>query len=115
MAIQSTDSGSGRDRTALRAEMARALARGGMEEVQVISLEQAEEVLTPKRREIINQLRENDYDSVRALARALNRDKGHVSRDLGVLSEHAIVTYETDGRSKSPRLTQKYLVAEPIA
>ena len=58
---------------------------------------------------------ENDYDSVRALARALDRDKGHVSRDLGVLSEHAIVIYETDGRSKSPRLTQEHLVVEPIA
>ena len=115
MAIQSTDSGSGRDRTALRAEMARALARGGMEGVQVISLEQAEEVLTPKRREIIDRLREDDYDSVRALARALDRDKGHVSRDLGVLSEHAIIAYETDGRSKSPRLTQEHLVVEPIA
>ena len=114
MAIRSTDNGSDRDRTALRAEMARALARGGMEGVHVISLEQAEEVLTPRRREIIDELREHEYDSVRALARALDRDKGQVSRDLGMLSEHAIITYETDGQAKAPRLTQEHLVVEPI-
>lgn len=98
----------------LRAQMARALARGGMSGVQVISLEQAEELLTPRRRELIRELRDHEYESVRALARGLDRDKGQVSRDLALLSEHAIITYDSDGRSKSPRLTQQHLVIEPL-
>lgn len=108
---ESTSSIDGADR---RAEMARALARGGMENVQIISLESAQKVLTPKRMEIIRTLREEDVASVRELARRLDRDKGQVSRDLQVLAEHAVIHYETDGRSKAPRLTQEHIVIEPI-
>lgn len=102
------------DGAARRAEMARALARGGMENVQIISLESAEKVLTPKRKEIIRALRDEDVASVRELARRLDRDKGQVSRDLQVLAEHAVIHYETDGRAKAPRLTQEHIVIEPV-
>lgn len=94
--------------------MARALARGGMEGVQVLSLETAQDVLTPKRYEIIELLSSEEVESVRALARRLGRDKGQVSRDLAALAEHSIIEYDTDGRSKSPRLTQEHLVIEPL-
>lgn len=97
-----------------RAEMARALARGGMDGVHVISLEQAAEVVTPRRQEIIETLGRGEYESVRELARVLDRDKGQVSRDLGLLAEHGIVRFETEGRSKSPRLAQEHVVIEPI-
>jgi predicted transcriptional regulator len=102
------------ERRERRAEMAQALARGGMEGVHVISLEQAEEVLTPRRMEILDVLSHGEYESVRGLARELGRDKGQVSRDLGLLAEHGIVTFDTDGRSKSPRLGQEHVVIEPI-
>ncbi|MFB6354561.1 MAG: helix-turn-helix domain-containing protein [Halobacteriales archaeon] len=108
---ETTHDADGADR---RAEMARALARGGMENVQIISLESAEKVLTPKRKEIIRTLREAEVASVRELARRLGRDKGQVSRDLQILAEHAVIHYETDGRSKAPRLTQEHIVIEPI-
>lgn len=97
-----------------RAEMAKALARGGMEGVHVLSLEQAEEVLTPKRQELVEALGREQFASVRALARDVDRDKAQVSRDLAVLVEHAIVGFDTDGRSKRPRLTQEHVVIEPI-
>lgn len=103
-----------RERVDRRADMARALARGGMGGVQVLSLETAQEVLTPKRYEIIDLLSREDIESVRALARRLDRDKAQVSRDLAVLAEHAIISYDTDGRSKSPRLTQEHIVIEPV-
>jgi len=102
------------ERRERRAEMARALARGGMEGVHVISLEQADEVLTPRRKEILEVLSKDEYESVRGLARELGRDKGQVSRDLGLLAEHGIVTFDTDGRSKSPRLGQEHVVVEPV-
>lgn len=95
--------------------MARALALGGMEDVHVLSLESAEKILTPKRKEIIRTLREEEkIASVRELARRLDRDKAQVSRDLQVLAEHAVIHYEVDGRAKAPRLSQEHIVVEPI-
>lgn len=102
------------DRLDARSEMARALARGGMEGVQVLSLEAADEILTPKRVEIIELLGSEDVESVRDLARRLERDKGQVSRDLGKLAEHGVIRYEEGGRAKTPYLTQERIVVEPI-
>jgi predicted transcriptional regulator len=102
------------DESSLRAEMARSLARGGMPGVQVISWETADKILSPKRRELIETLQGGDVESVRGLARQLDRDKGQVSRDLGTLSEHGIVRFEESGRAKKPVLTQKHIVIEPV-
>ena len=102
------------DRTDRRARMARALARSGMGGVQVLSFESAQRVLTPKRRELIETLRAKEVESVRHLARAVGRDKGQVSRDLGVLAEHGVVEYEKSGRAKRPVLVQEHITVEPI-
>lgn len=102
------------ERIKARSELARALARGGMDDVQILSLKEAEEVNTPKRREIIEALSKGEYESIRALARELDRDKGQVSRDLGLLAEHGIVTFDTDGRSKTPQLAQQHVLFESI-
>jgi len=103
-----------RDQSDLRGQMARSLARGGMPNVQVISWESAETALTSKRREIIETLREVEPDSVRALARELERDKSQVSNDLSTLAELGIIRYEQNGNAKAPRLTQDHIVVEPI-
>ena len=112
--IDWTSSGGSDTRESNTGEMARALARGGMEGVQVLSLESAERVLTPKRRELIEVLRSEDIESVRDLARRVGRDKGQVSRDLGVLAEHGVISYEEDGRAKRPYLIQEHIVVEPV-
>uniref|UniRef100_A0A7D5GQA5 Helix-turn-helix domain-containing protein n=2 Tax=Natrinema halophilum TaxID=1699371 RepID=A0A7D5GQA5_9EURY len=85
-----------------------------MEGVQVLSLESAETVLTPKRRELIETLRSEDVESVRDLARRVGRDKAQVSRDLGLLAEHSIIRYEEAGRMKRPCLVQEHIIVEPI-
>lgn len=97
-----------------RAQMARALARGGMEDVHVLGLDTADRALTPKRMEIVHELRDRDVDSVRGLARILERDKGQVSRDLQELAQLGIIHYESEGRSKAPRLSHQHVVVEPI-
>lgn len=102
------------DRIERRAELAHALARGGMEDVQVLSLESAEVVFTPKRRELIETLRAEDVASVRDLARRVGRDKAQVSRDLGTLAEHGVVDYDESGRAKRPYVVQDHVVVEPI-
>jgi predicted transcriptional regulator len=110
-------SSTGRDadeRADRRADMARALARGGMDGVQVLSFESAEKVLTPKRRELIEAIRTEDVESVRQLARLVDRDKGQVSRDLGVLADHGVIQYEDTGRAKRPYLVQEHITVEPV-
>lgn len=102
------------DRVDRRSELARALARGGMEGTHVISIETAQKILSPKRMEIVQLLQEEEVESVRGIARRLDRDKGQVSRDLGDLAEHGIIEYQTDGRAKIPRLAQEHLVIEPL-
>lgn len=98
----------------LRATMARALAEAGLTGVRVISIENAERTLTPRRREILRTIKHEEPESVRALARKLDRDKGAVSRDFATLCEAGVVTYEENGRAKRPVLAQEHLVVEPI-
>lgn len=89
--------------------MVRALARGGMDGVQILSFESAEKVFTPKRRELIEALRTEEIESVRQLARSVDRDKGQVSRDLGVLAEHGVIQYEDTGRAKRYYPVQEHI------
>ena len=84
-----------------------------MSGVQVLNWATADEVRTPKRRELVETPRTADADSVRALARELARDKGQVSRDHGALAEHGIGRYETDGNAKRPRLTHEHVIIDP--
>lgn len=97
-----------------RADMARALNEAGFDGVQVVTRETAKFLLTPKRLELLDTIREEDVSSVRELAELVGRDKGQVSRDLADLAERGIITYEEDGRSKRPVLVQKNIVVEPI-
>lgn len=97
-----------------RAAMARALATGGFDDVLVLRQSTAGEVLTEKRRELLEYLRDHEPESVRAAARALDRDKGVVSRDLALLAEHDVVTYRRDGVGKAPRLKRETVVVEPV-
>ena len=112
--LHTTPYGTDDERTARRAELARALARGGMDNVQIISVETARAALTPKRAELIDALRRDPPASVRALARRVERDKAQVSRDLQLLAEHGLIEYDTDGRAKRPRLSQRHVVVEPL-
>lgn len=98
----------------LRAKMARALAKGGMDGVHVVDHESANRLLTPRRRQILRTLKHDQPASVRDLARKLDRDKAAVSRDLAVLATESLITYESDGRAKRPVLVQDHVVVEPI-
>ncbi|GAB3691294.1 hypothetical protein GCM10028857_28490 [Salinarchaeum chitinilyticum] len=111
---QPADGARSDDRVERRAELARALARGGMEGVQVVSLETAAFALTPKRLELIQTIRSEAVESVRDLASRVGRDPGQVSRDLAALAERGIVEYEESGRAKRPVLVQEHVVVEPI-
>lgn len=97
-----------------RTRLAMALADNGFDDVVVLRREEAGEVLTEKRCELIDYLETHDPGSVRALAEALERDKGTLSRDLALLADLDIVDYERRGNAKAPRLATTTVVVEPI-
>jgi len=110
-----TSANSGPDRQELRRTMAQDFARQGHDSVTILSLREATEVLTPARLDVIDALRSGEYESIRALARSLDRDKGAVSKDLAALAEIGVTTLEPDGPAKRPVLRSGWTVIEPVA
>ena len=96
-----------------RAAFSEALAEHGFADTLVLSRERADAVFHDRRLRIIDYLAENEPDSVRALARALDLDKGVVSRDLRELAELEVVEYVENGRATAPRLKHSHVV-EPV-
>lgn len=103
-----------RNRPEKRAKIARALAKEGFEDVYVLDRESAERVLTAKRTELLDRLREGEIESVRGLARELDRDKGSVSRDLAVLASHDLVAFRENDTRKIPVLKHETVIVEPV-
>lgn len=103
-----------RDRPRSKTEFVRLLAEAGLSNFLVLDKETVDDVLTDRRLELLEYLRDNDVESVTGLAEALDRDKAAVSRDLDVLWEHSLVDYERDGRRKRPVLWHDMVVIEPI-
>lgn len=98
----------------LRAAFSEILAEHGFADTLVLGRERADAVFHDRRLRIIDHLAENEPDSVRALARALNLDKGVVSRDLRELAELEVVEYVENGRATAPRLKHDHVVVEPV-
>lgn len=103
-----------RSRAEKRARIARALAKEGFEDVYVLDRESAEHVLTAKRTELLDRVREAEIESVRSLARELDRDKGSVSRDLEILARHDLVAFREDGTRKIPVVKHETVLVEPV-
>lgn len=89
-------------------------AESGLSDAITLRRETAEEVLTAKRMELIETIATADIESVRDLARQLNRDVSIVSRDLDVLYEAGVIEFEADGRAKKPVLAHETVLVEPI-
>jgi len=93
---------------------AQRLAKAGYSDFHVMDRESARKVLTEKRLEILEYLKQNEVESVRELSRELDRDIKNVSDDLGVLWENALIDYEEDGRKKKPYLASKNIFIKPV-
>jgi len=102
------------ERVKRRLRVAKALPDDEFGEVLVLSVESADRVLTPKRRELIDALASLEADSQRELAELLDRDPGNVKRDLAVLIEEGVVAREKVGRSYRPYLKYDTVIAEPV-
>jgi predicted transcriptional regulator len=102
------------DPTQKKAEVTRALARAGYDDVLMIDRETASTVLTTKRRELLEHIREGEIESVRQLATAVDRDKAAVSRDLKTLFTYDLIDYREEGSRKVPELKHETVIVEPI-
>lgn len=100
--------------TESRVEFLKRLSEAGLNDVLVIQRETAERALTEKRTELVEEIATGEAESVRDLARRVDRDVSIVSRDLDVLFESGIVDYEQDGRAKRPVLRNETVLVEPL-
>lgn len=113
MAIEGTDRNERDGRTDLQQYMV-AVANAGYEEALYTDLGSAQRILTEKRIEIITVLSEESIDSIRELARRLDRHVSAVKEDLDVLSAEQVIEYDTQGREKAPRLKHRNVFVKPL-
>lgn len=101
-----------------RDEFASDLNARGYADLLVLRRESGRDVLTERRLALLDLLkrRGEEIESVSGLARALERDKGAVSKDLRRLAELDLVEYEGDGdgEAKRPVLKHEHVVIEPV-
>lgn len=97
-----------------RIRYVKALSDAGYSDFLVLDREGAEKVLTEKRMELLETIRENSPESVSELAESVDRELSAVSRDLTLLEENTVVEYEESGGRKKPVLGQRYIFVEPV-
>jgi len=98
----------------LREQALDLLKKDWEESVTLVPSDLAREILTEKRMEILEALKEEEIGSMRALSRELERDPSAVKRDLDLLWKHSLIDYEEEGNRKKPvRSTDKILI-EPF-
>jgi predicted transcriptional regulator len=106
------------ERILRRDEFAADLNAQGYTDVLVLRRENGRDVLTESRLELVGYLERHgdEIESVRDLARRLDRDKGAVSKDLRRLAELDIIEYEGSGggKAKRPVLKHAHVVVEPV-
>ena len=90
------------------------LVAAGLKDFIVVDKETAEALLTDRRLELLEYLRDNEVASVTALAEALGRDKAAVSRDLDLLWAESLIDFEHEGRRKIPYVWHETVLVEPI-
>ena len=74
----------------------------------------ARKVLTEGRLEIIETIRDEDIESIRDLARMLDRGENVGYEDLKLLFEEGIIDFETEANRKIPVLRHKNIFVRPI-
>jgi predicted transcriptional regulator len=102
------------ERPTTKTEFIRQLTEAGFSDFIVIDKDTAESVLTDRRLELLETVHSGRIDSVTDLSETLDRDPAAVSRDLDVLFEHDLITYEQDGSRKIPIPKHESVLVEPI-
>lgn len=75
-----------------------------------LSEEEKEQLLTPKRIQLLKKIRNSDGLSVSELAEKVDRDTAAVSRDLKTLSHHDIIDLDRSGHRKEATVVATHIV-----
>lgn len=95
-------------------ELSKYLLKEGFEDVLFLNHDTARKVLTEKRKEIIETIKNGDVESIRGLSRKLGRKENVVHEDLGILFEAGIIDFEKEKNRKEPVLRHKNIFVKPI-
>jgi len=95
-------------------ELAQDLKNEGYSDILILTAETAHQVLTEKRQELMQAIKTEEIESVRDLARTVNRDVSVVSKDLQLLFKKDIIAFETEKGRKKPVLKHKNIFVEPV-
>lgn len=94
---------------------AKKLAEAGFSDFLILDKEQAEKVLTEKRLELVETIREEEPDSIKELAQLVDRDQAAVHRDLQILREYMVIDVEEgEAGRKKPRVRRNHIFIEPV-
>ncbi|MBS1264089.1 MAG: hypothetical protein MAG715_01289 [Methanonatronarchaeales archaeon] len=93
---------------------AKALADAGYSDFYLIGAESARRVLTERRLELIEVLREEEPGSISGLAEVVDRDVAAVHRDLDVLVGQGIVELREEGNRRRPVLRYSHIFVKPV-
>ena len=80
--------------------------------VNELTLEKFRQIFTPKRLEILNQLDRNNFSSIAALSRYLNRDIKNVYEDLKILEGFELVKLVKQSKNVVPRINVESISME---
>lgn len=92
----------------------KAISEGGVDSATILRRETANRVLTEKRIELLREIADEPPESMRALARRVDRDIIQVRKDLVELHTANLIDIEEVGRSKRPTLSSPNIFVEPI-
>ena len=67
-------------------------------------------ILTEKRLELIDAIKEHPKENIDSLSRILKRKREAISRDLKILKSMGIVNMKTIGKNKIPFIQKQYIV-----
>jgi len=90
------------------------LSEKGYDDILILKQETVKQVLTDKRMELLEKIKEGEVESVRQLAREVDRDPGMVSKDLKLLYEAELVEFKQEDGRKKPEIRHKNIFPEPI-
>jgi len=98
-----------------KSEFAKSLVKAGYDDFLVLEKDTAEKVLTEKRLEIIDTIREEEPESIPELARLLDRKVPAVHADVKLLWSHSVLDLEDGaGGRKKPVIRRSHVFIEPV-
>ncbi|MDY6764521.1 MAG: hypothetical protein SV377_02360 [Halobacteria archaeon] len=102
------------EREGRKSEFARRLLEAGYKDFLILEKDDAQKVLTQKRRELLGAIEDKEIESITHLSEAVGRDVSIVHRDLDLLFKYDIIEYDEKQGRKIPKLKHEHVFVEPL-